>query len=596
MSDITTMKRMLAERAQEVSSMLLPSGKRVADEWRVGSLSGEPGQSLGVHLRGQKAGVWSDFESGESGDLIDLWKKVRGQSLPGALKEIKAYLGLQEVEPCYKPTKTYRPAYIPAAKPIQGAAYKYLVGERGIYPGTLQAYKITSAGDTIYFPFIVEGETKLVKSRKAADGDKPKPTSAECEPVLFGWQVIGENDRTLIITEGEIDALSWHSFGFSAVSVPFGGGKAGKHNWIENDYDRLQRFEKIYLAMDMDEAGEEAAKDISNRLGVHRCFRVVLNLKDANACLVAGVGAEVMEDALKAAKEFKPDELNRPLSYLDEVIDLFYPKEGDHLGYTMPYERLMREDVYFRPAELTLWSGASGHGKSQVLSDCIPHWIKEGAKPCLASLEMKPSQSLKRLVKQTGNIDRPTEGYAKACMEFLDNGLLLYSKVGKASIPHMLEIFDYARSRYGCDVFVVDSLMRLGIASDDYTGQEKAVYQMIDWVISRNVHIHLVAHARKSERGGGPGGTEDVKGASEIGSNAFNILTIWRNREHEEKLAAAEEHEKAELEQKPGVILNVAKNRNGDFEGKVGLWFDKETYRYRSASELQRKYVDYSVV
>lgn len=594
MSDITTIKRMLADQAQEVSRMLLPAGKRDGDEWRVGSLSGEPGQSLGIHLRGNKAGVWADFESGHSGDLIDLWQKVRGQTLPAALKDIKSYLGVHDSEPCYSPAKSYKKPHVPQALPIRGAAYDYLVGERGIYPETLTAYGITSNADTIYFPFIVEGETKLVKSRRAAAGEKPRPTSAECEPILFGWQAVGDNDREIIITEGEIDALSWHSYGFPALSVPFGGGKGGKHNWIQNDYERLQRFEKIYLAMDMDGPGEEAAQEISKRLGIHRCYRVSLTLKDANECLVAGVSADIMANAVKTAKEYKPEELNSPLGYLDDVIKLFYPTDGEHIGHTMPYDRFAREDVYFRPGELTLWSGPSGHGKSQILSDCVPHWIHDGAKICLASLEMKPSQSLKRLVKQTGNVDRPTEGFAKACMEFLDSGLLIYSKVGKASVPHMLTIFDYAHSRYGCDVFIVDSLMRLGIASDDYTGQEQAVYQMIDWVISRNVHIHLVAHARKSERGAGPGGTEDVKGASEIGSNAFNILTIWRNREHEEKMAAADDAEKLELEKKPGVILNVAKNRNGDFEGRVGLWFDKSTYRYRSSVALQRKYVDYS--
>jgi twinkle protein len=446
----------------------------------------------------------------------------------------------------------------------------------------------------IYFPFLVDGELRLVKSRRAVDGDKPKPTSADCEPVLFGWQAIAPETRTLIITEGEIDALSWHSYGFAAVSVPFGGGSGGKHNWIESDFERLERFEQIYLSMDMDETGEQAAKDIANRLGVHRCYRVGLPMKDANACLAGGVSLDAMAKALKEAKEFKPDELNRPKAYLDEVIDLFYPKENEKLGYTMPYERVQREDVYFRNAELTLWSGASGHGKSQVLSDCIPHWMQEGGVVCLASLEMAPRQSLKRLIKQTGNVDRPTEGYLRACMDYLDESLLIYNKVGKANVSHMLEIFDYAHSRYGCDIFIVDSLMRLGIASDDYTGQENAVYQMVDWVISRNVHIHLVAHARKSEKGSGPAGTEDVKGASEIGSNAFNIITIWRNRELEEKLAAAEEHENAELEKQPNVILNIAKNRNGDYEGKVGLWFNKDTYRYRSSVELQRKYVDYS--
>ena len=28
-----------------------------------------------------------------------------------------------------------------------------------------------------------------------------------------------------------------------------------------------------------------------------------------------------------------------------------------------------------------------------------------------------------------------------------------------------------------------------------------------------------------------------------------------------------------------------AKQRNGDFEGKVGLWFDQKTYRYRSRGD-----------
>ncbi len=139
--------------------------------------------------------------------------------------------------------------------------------------------------------------------------------------------------------------------------------------------------------------------------------------------------------------------------------------------------------------------------------------------------------------------------------------------------------------KYGCDQFIIDSLMRLGIAADDYSGQEKAVYQIVDWTIQHNVHTHLVAHARKGEKGAGAPETEDIKGAMEIGANAFNIMAVWRNRRHEEEMkAATTDAEKRELNEKPGVILNVAKQRNGDFEGKVGLWFDQETYRYHRLS------------
>jgi hypothetical protein len=67
MADIVTVKRMLADRAQSVAEMLLPQGHKEGQEWRAGSTGGEKGQSLGVHLSGQKAGVWQDFSTGKAG-------------------------------------------------------------------------------------------------------------------------------------------------------------------------------------------------------------------------------------------------------------------------------------------------------------------------------------------------------------------------------------------------------------------------------------------------------------------------------------------------------------------------------------------------
>jgi len=96
--------------------------------------------------------------------------------------------------------------------------------------------------------------------------------------------------------------------------------------------------------------------------------------------------------------------------------------------------------------------------------------------------------------------------------------VLLYDRIGKAGIEGLLEVFDHARAKYGCDQFIIDSLMRLGIAGDDYTGQEKVLFRIVDWTISNSVHTHLVAHSRKGESGQGAPATEDVKGAMEIGA------------------------------------------------------------------------------
>ncbi len=411
----------------------------------------------------------------------------------------------------------------------------------------------------------------------------------ECAP----FPMFSSTNRTIVITEGEIDALSLAAYGYPAVSVPFGGGSGGKHNWIENEFDHLESFETIFLATDMDQPGEEAAREIASRLGRHRCYRVRLPRKDANDCLTAGIDRATIKAAFSSAQSFAPEGLRRASDYKDKVIGLFWPEPEKHLGYTVPYPKL-KDKLHFRPAELTLWSGASGAGKSQLLSDCIPHWIAQNSRLCLASLEMKGEQSLRRLTKQTGGLEKPTKETIERILHFLDDGLILYEHVGKSNVDTLLDVFDYCRARYGCDQFIIDSLMRLGIASDDYAKQEQAVYKMVDWAVLNNVHIHLVAHARKGGLDKDIPSTEDIKGASEIGANAFNIITIWRNRPLEDKIFAASlAQEKADLAKRPGVIMNIAKQRSGDFEGKVGLWFDPQTYRYRCSFEqsFPRRYL-----
>src|SRR6476619_7600807 len=88
--------RMLAHRVEILARDLLPAGRREGPEWRVGSVAGEPGHSLGVHLTGAKAGVWSDFGTGEAGDALDLVRAVLGLDMPGALRWSQRWLGIED--------------------------------------------------------------------------------------------------------------------------------------------------------------------------------------------------------------------------------------------------------------------------------------------------------------------------------------------------------------------------------------------------------------------------------------------------------------------------------------------------------------------
>jgi|SoiMethySBSTD1v2_1073268.scaffolds.fasta_scaffold159467_2 twinkle protein len=601
--EITYVKAELIARVRDVAEYLLPNGVKEQHEWRVGSLSGEKGRSLGVHLSGSKAGVWSDFASGEGGDLLDLWMATRNLSLGDAIRDAGNWLGIAQPKPAAEPKKSYTRPPKPKCAVPQGKVKDYLCEVRNIPGHILNAYKVGERGEDIIFPFLLpDGDLALAKFRKAVDGVKPQPTAKNCEPVLFGWQAIPANSREVLICEGEIDALSWAAYGWPAMSIPFGGGKAGKQSWIENEFERMERFERIYIATDMDKEGDGAAAEIASRLGRHRCYRVKMPFKDGNECLMQGVTQAVMDDAVRSAASLDPEGLRRPTDFTDAVINLFWPAPGVHVGYRTPYGKL-DDKLLFRPGEVSLWSGASGAGKSQILSDCAVDWIRQGSRVCISSLEMRAPSTLKRMCKQVTGVDRPTAFAVRESLQWMAGSseepgrgaLLLYDLIGKATPKGLIDVFDYARAKYGCDQFIIDSLMRLGIASDDYTGQEKAIFQLIEWATASNIHLHVVAHARKGGPQSGAPETEDIKGAMEIGANAFNILTVWRNKRLEDDIRKLEtklqdngdqEHpDLKDLREKPGVIFNVAKQRNGDFEGKIGLWFDQRTYQYYSSHE-----------
>jgi hypothetical protein len=303
--EITEIKRALAQRAQPIAEMLLPRGRKEGHEWRAGGVQGEEGKSLGVHLAGSKAGVWCDFDTGEAGDLLDLWMATTGLKLVDVLERARDYLGMERPKAFSETKKMFKRPPKPSCVTPKGKALAYLREDRNISAETITAYKIGERGDVIVFPFMLpDGTLALVKERKVGDGEKPVPTSKDCEKTCFGWQSISDHEREVVITEGEIDALSWHSYHRPALSVPFGGGGGNKQDWIENDFERFERFETIYLALDNDETGDAAVVEIARRLGRHRCRRVThpRGLKDGNDCLKADVPVEEMTLALKEAR------------------------------------------------------------------------------------------------------------------------------------------------------------------------------------------------------------------------------------------------------------------------------------------------------
>jgi hypothetical protein len=90
---------LLTAQIRPLVAELLPNGKQHGREWQVGGIDGQPGTSMMVNLSG-RAGVWSDFATGEGGDVIDLIAAVLFAKDKGhAIRWARSWLGLDGLDP-----------------------------------------------------------------------------------------------------------------------------------------------------------------------------------------------------------------------------------------------------------------------------------------------------------------------------------------------------------------------------------------------------------------------------------------------------------------------------------------------------------------
>lgn len=570
----------LAQQAASVAEYLLPGGKKKGQEWKAGSVSGDAGDSLGVHLVGHKAGVWRDFAQDIGGDLIDLFMHVRGCSLADAIREAKAYLGVQDVK-LEAPREWKRP---PQKAPESKAcpALHWLKADRGITDEAIATYRVGASKDgrAVVFPHYRGGEMVNFKLRDHAD-KKRMMTFGGGEPCLWGWQAIPQDTRSVVITEGEIDALSVWQCGIPALSVFSGVANLG---WIESDHDRLDQFSDIVLCLDMDDAGQGATRKIAERLGLDRCRVASLPKKDANECWLAGMRDEIRA-AIRDARYIAPDELRSAAEFTDLVIECFYPPHDAPLGVLLPWVKAAGK-ISIRPAELSIWTGINGHGKSQMLGQVIIHAMSQGERVCLASMELRPEKLLYRMLRQMTATREPRIADIKACMAWLQERAWIFNTIGTASAARILEVFTYARKRYGVTQFVIDSLMKCGIDDDDYNGQKAFVDRLCDFKLQHDCHVHLVAHSRKKQNEDGAPGKMDIKGSGTISDLADNLFSVWRNKKKEAGEDTGLRYD---------AILNCDKQRHGEWEGALGFFFDKDSFQYIDEEHEHPRRMDFLI-
>lgn len=247
---------------------------------------------------------------------------------------------------------------------------------RGIGAETAVRSGLYTDKQALAFPLVEDGKTVGTKFRgpnksfwQAKDGKKTFwNADALNDPSLLLEPE--NNGLPLIITEGEIDALTAIECGFPlSVSVPEGAPPAsdeptvnnplddatGKFQFMFNNHVKLKRIKRFVLAVDNDAPGIRLASELVRRLGASRCLFVTYpdGCKDLNEVLLMH-GREAVAEVLNGAKPY-------PVKGLYRLED--YPPAEPIRPIRTGWATLDKHFGLF-PGAFTVVTGIPGHGKT----------------------------------------------------------------------------------------------------------------------------------------------------------------------------------------------------------------------------------------
>lgn len=269
---------------------------------------------------------------------------------------------------------------------------------------------------------------------------------------------------------------------------------------------------------------------------------------------------------------------------VDEIWDRMSKPKTEH-GHAMPWEK-SAHNVRLRPCELSIWAGVNGHGKSLILSQ-ISTCLMHQAPICVASFEMPIASLGERLVTQIAGTRSMSVDRFGEILALTDGKYWVYDEVDTVEPDRVLGMAIYAAKELQCGHIVIDSLVKCGLnmAQNTITQQQKDFVDRLCWIAKTyKTHIHLVHHMRKGESEDRPTSKFDVKGAGEITDLADNVFIVWRNKPKEKALE--EDPNSLEWGSSPDCYLTVDKQRHGEWEGRIKLWFNNESKRFRESSSI----------
>ncbi|KAJ2806033.1 hypothetical protein H4R20_001849 [Coemansia guatemalensis] len=391
----------------------------------------------------------------------------------------------------------------------------------------------------------------------------------EAQPGLFGFHLAGSDTTDIILTGHELDAVAaFQETGIPAMSLP-----KGPYQLPLDTMRALERFERVYVWLDDDHQGAEAAKLITRKLGVDRCLIVHSKRGNPQGPKSASIALARGYDLTSVLESSRPVQHDKVLDFsaLREAVkfevtnpDLIRGVEStDFPGWNAIYKGL-------RPGELTILSGPTGCGKTTVISQMSLDFCKSGVSTLWGSFEIPNVRLATRMMGQLAKKDlskSPLEvDYWSRKFEQLPIYFLKFH--GSTKPDTVLETMRHAVYAYDVKHIVIDNLQFMmsmqAKGVDKYDAQDAAIATFRQFATDENVHITVVAHLRKDQ----PSADADINsvfGSAKVTQEADNVVILKRHGNSESKVRC----------------LNVLKNRFDGTLGKVYMSFEKDAMAFK---------------
>lgn len=246
--------------------------------------------------------------------------------------------------------------------------------------------------------------------------------------------------------------------------------------------------------------------------------------------------------------------------------------------YPAPLWEKFAGRMEFRPAEVTVWGGMNGHGKSMFTSQVALDLCTQNQRSLIVSLEMPPARTMQRMTRQAYADEDPRDDFIVNFHDWTDGKLWIFDHVGTIPPAHALALLRYFADKHRGQHVFLDSMMKI-VQSEEHLDQQKEFMgQLCAVAIETGLHVHLIHHVRKPSAGQSRPGKYDLKGSGAVSDQADNVVIIWRDKEG--KIQA-----QGDDTVPPNTLVTVEKQRNGEWEGSMGFWFDRKSMQYLERSD-----------